>query len=59
MKGYYMLEVNVIGIESCISSFIRIFRDCEIYMYIFIYGFFFCGEGVGYVGGIILVVMDG
>lgn len=59
MKGYYFEEVNVIGIESWISLFIRIFWDCDIYMYSEVRGFFFVGEGVGYVGGIIFVVMDG
>lgn len=59
MKGYYFEEVNVIGMESWISFFIWIFWDCDIYMYNEVKGFFLVGEGVGYVGGIIFVVMDG
>ncbi len=59
MKGYYTSEANVIGTESRTSSPIRIPRDRKTYMHTSIQGFFPCGEGAGYAGGIISAAMDG
>lgn len=59
MKGYYTSEANVIGTESRTSSPIRIPRNRETYMHTSIEGFFPCGEGAGYAGGIISAAMDG
>jgi hypothetical protein len=59
MKGYYTEEANVIGTESRTSSPIRIPRDAQTYMHPDIIGFFPCGEGAGYAGGIISAAMDG
>lgn len=59
MKGYYTQEANVIGTESRTSSPIRIPRDVDTYMHAEVDGFFPCGEGAGYAGGIISAAMDG
>jgi uncharacterized FAD-dependent dehydrogenase len=59
MRGYYTEEANVIGVESRTSSPIRIPRDAETLMHPHVTGFFPCGEGAGYAGGIISAAMDG
>jgi uncharacterized protein len=59
MKGYMTEEANVIGTESRTSSPVRIPRNSETYMHDAIKGFFPCGEGAGYAGGIISAAMDG
>jgi uncharacterized protein len=59
MKGYMTESANVIGTESRTSSPVKIPRNLETYMHEGIEGFFPCGEGAGYAGGIISAAMDG
>ena len=59
MKGYFTEEANVIGTESRTSAPIRIPRDRTTFMHPDIEGFFPCGEGAGYAGGIISAAVDG
>ena len=59
MKGYFTENANVIGTESRTSSPIRIPRHAERLMHEGVEGFFPCGEGAGYAGGIISAAMDG
>ena len=58
MRGYYTAEANVIGVESRTSSPVSIPRN-ERLEHPEIKGFFPCGEGGGYAGGIISAAMDG
>lgn len=59
MHGYYTENANVIGTESRTSAPIRIPRDRDTYMHPQVPGFFPCGEGAGYAGGIVSAAMDG
>jgi uncharacterized protein len=59
MRGFHTAEANVIGTESRTSSPIRIPRDATTLMHPDVTGFFPCGEGAGYAGGIISAAMDG
>ncbi len=59
MKGYFTEEANVIGTESRTSAPVRIPRNRETYMHETMAGFFPCGEGAGYAGGIVSAAMDG
>ena len=59
MKGYMTENANVIGTESRTSSPVRIPRNPETFMHQDCEGFFPCGEGAGYAGGIISAAMDG
>lgn len=59
MKGYMTEEANVIGTESRTSSPIRIPRNAETLMHDDVPGFFPCGEGAGFAGGILSAAMDG
>jgi uncharacterized FAD-dependent dehydrogenase len=59
MRGYMTENANVIGTESRTSAPIRIPRHAETGMHPEIEGFFPCGEGAGYAGGIISAAMDG
>ncbi len=59
MKGYYTEEAQMIGLESRTSSPIRIPREKETGMHRDLKGFFPCGEGAGYAGGILSAAMDG
>jgi uncharacterized protein len=59
MNGYMTESANVIGTESRTSSPVKIPRNLETYMHEGIEGFFPCGEGAGYAGGIISAAMDG
>ncbi|MFD2822132.1 NAD(P)/FAD-dependent oxidoreductase [Lacinutrix iliipiscaria] len=58
MKGYYTAEANIIGVESRTSSPVNIPRNDNL-EHPEIKGFFPCGEGGGYAGGIISAAMDG
>ena len=58
MRGYYTEEANVIGVESRTSSPVKIPRN-ENLEHPQIKGFFPCGEGGGYAGGIVSAAMDG
>lgn len=59
MKGYFTGEANVIGTESRTSAPLRIPRNRKTYMHEQVEGFFPCGEGAGYAGGILSAAMDG
>lgn len=59
MNGYIHPEAVVVGTESRTSSPVRIPRDPETGMHIYIRGLFPCGEGAGYAGGIMSAAMDG
>lgn len=59
MKGYYTEDAVLVAIESRTSSPIRIPRDRETLMHPAIRGFFPCGEGAGYAGGIVSAAIDG
>lgn len=59
MKGYLTENANVIGTESRTSAPVRIPRHSETLMHEGVEGFFPCGEGAGYAGGIISAAMDG
>lgn len=59
LKGYYTEEAHVIGLESRTSSPIRIVRDKLSYMSPSKKGFFPCGEGAGFAGGILSAALDG
>lgn len=59
MHGYYTEDAVLVGVETRTSSPIRIPRDRETLMHPEIVGFFPCGEGAGYAGGIISAAIDG
>lgn len=59
MKGYVTEEAVVVGVESRTSSPVRIPRDPSTLQHPDIIGFFPCGEGAGYAGGIVSAAMDG
>ncbi|OUR92606.1 FAD-binding protein [Flavobacteriales bacterium 34_180_T64] len=58
MRGYYTAEANIVGVESRTSSPVSIPRTDQL-EHPEIKGFFPCGEGGGYAGGIISAAMDG
>ncbi|WP_291326963.1 NAD(P)/FAD-dependent oxidoreductase [Desulfovibrio sp. UCD-KL4C] len=58
-KGFDSNEAKVLAVESRTSSPVRIPRDRETCEHINVKGFFPCGEGAGYAGGIISAAMDG
>jgi uncharacterized protein len=59
MKGYMTADANVIGTESRTSAPVRVPRNAITLMHDDVAGFFPCGEGAGYAGGIISAAMDG
>ena len=59
MKGYYTNDAIVVATESRTSSPVRIPRGDDTLMYHGIEGFFPCGEGAGYAGGIVSAAIDG
>lgn len=59
MKGFTTGSAQIVGTESRTSSPIRIPRDPSTRMHPDIKGFFPCGEGAGYAGGILSAAMDG
>ena len=59
MNGYYTNEAILVAPESRTSSPVRIPRDKENLQHPQIKGFFPCGEGAGYAGGIISAAIDG
>ena len=59
LKGFYSEEAILVGVETRTSSTIRIPRDKDTYMNPQIKGFFPCGEGSGYAGGIVSAAIDG
>lgn len=59
MRGFVSEEGIMVATESRTSSPVRIPRDRETGMHIQVQGFFPCGEGAGYAGGIVSAAMDG
>lgn len=59
MRGFYTTEANVAAPESRTSAPIRIPRDSLTLMHPHAWGFFPCGEGAGYAGGIVSAAIDG
>ena len=59
MKSYLTNEAVVVATESRTSSPIKIPRNRESLMHEDLEGFFPCGEGAGYAGGILSAAMDG
>ena len=59
MKGYYTNDAQVVGVESRTSSPVKIPRDNDSLEHPQIKGFYPCGEGAGYAGGIMSAAMDG
>lgn len=59
MRGYYTNEAVLHAVESRTSTPVRIPRDPETLQHIEKQGFFPCGEGAGYAGGIVSAAMDG
>lgn len=57
--GYLTNDGILVATESRTSSPIRIPRDKESFMHPEIKGFFPCGEGAGYAGGIVSAAIDG
>ncbi len=59
MKGFLTPEAILVGVESRTSSPVKIPRDKETFQHPDIEGFFPCGEGAGYAGGIVSAALDG
>ena len=59
MNGYIQDEAVMLGVETRTSSPVRIPRDVESLQHLQIDGFYPCGEGAGYAGGIVSAAMDG
>lgn len=59
MNGYLTNEAVLVGVESRTSSPVRIPREKGNCMHPQLKGFFPCGEGAGYAGGIVSAAMDG
>ena len=59
MKGFYTDDALLVAIESRTSTPVRIPRLKETYMHPEVEGFFPCGEGAGYAGGIVSAAIDG
>lgn len=58
-RGYLTGEAAVIGAETRTSSPVRIPRDSERLVHVFVTGLYPCGEGAGYAGGIVSAAIDG
>ena len=59
MRGYYINDALLLGIESRTSSPVRIPRDPETLRHPDLPGLYPCGEGAGYSGGIVSSALDG
>ena len=59
IKGFVSKEAIIVAPESRTSSPVRIPRDSKTLMHIEKQGFFPCGEGAGYAGGIVSAAIDG
>lgn len=58
-KGYLTNDAVILGVESRTSSPVRILRDRETMEHVSLKGFYPCGEGAGYAGGIVSAAIDG
>ena len=59
MHGFSSNDAQLIGVETRTSSPVRIPRDSVTFMHPDVNGFFPCGEGAGYAGGIVSAAIDG
>ncbi len=59
MRGYLTNDAVVVATESRTSSPVRIPRNADDLLHPQIKGFYPCGEGAGYAGGIVSAAMDG
>ena len=59
IQGFDADDTLILGVESRTSSPVRIVRDDESLESISLPGFYPCGEGAGYAGGILSAAMDG
>lgn len=59
MKGFVTSEAIILGVESRTSSPVRIPRHKDTLQHTQIQGFYPCGEGAGYSGGITSSAIDG
>lgn len=59
IKGFLMKDAIIVAVESRTSSPIKIPRDRETLEHPEISGFYPCGEGAGYAGGIVSAAIDG
>ncbi|PXA04206.1 FAD-binding protein [Coraliomargarita sinensis] len=59
MHGYVTEDCNLVGFETRTSSPVRIPRDQDSLQHPDVAGFFPCGEGAGYAGGIVSAALDG
>ena len=59
MHGYFTNEAVLVATESRTSSPVRIPRDPVSLQHPQVAGFYPCGEGAGYAGGIVSAAMDG
>ncbi len=59
MRGYFTNEAVLHAVESRTSTPVRIPRDQTSLQHVQMRGFFPCGEGAGYAGGIVSAAMDG
>lgn len=59
IKGFLMKDAIIVAVESRTSSPVKIPRDRETLEHPDIKGFYPCGEGAGYAGGIVSAAIDG
>lgn len=59
MYGFLSNEAIAVGVESRTSSPIRILRNRDTLESVSCMGFYPCGEGAGYAGGIVSSAIDG
>jgi uncharacterized FAD-dependent dehydrogenase len=59
MPGYMTDEAVIVGVESRTSSPVRVPRDDHSLEHPEVRGFYPCGEGAGYAGGIVSAALDG
>lgn len=57
--GFLTNEATLIAMETRTSSPVRILRDRDTLQHVRLQGFFPCGEGAGYAGGIVSAGVDG
>ena len=58
-RGFLTNEAVMIGVETRTSSPVRILRDAVALHHVRLKGFYPCGEGAGYAGGIVSAGVDG
>lgn len=59
MNGFLIQDAIIVAVESRTSSPVKIPRDRETLQHPEIKGFYPCGEGAGYAGGIVSAAIDG